>query len=192
MNLVDKIMNYLSMYDEEIIDEEQEEREAAAKAEAAKEKKDKRFSFFRKKPIEQPQEEVPNEVPERNGKAVLQFNKPGVSEEAAPQGKMGSRTLNLPIADKLVTVVVLEPVDFNDSQKIADFLRSNQPVVVNFTNTDNVVAKRMTDFISGTVYALNGSMKKLGRNILVCAPKNVDIDAGVAEPEERGTNPWEH
>lgn len=190
MNLVDKIMNYLSMYDEEIIDEEQEEREAAAKAEAAKEKKDKKFSFFKKKDIEQPQEAAPSEVPER--KSVLQFNKPGVSEEAAPQGKMGSRTLNLPIADKLVTVVVLEPVDFNDSQKIADYLRSNQPVVVNFTNTENVVAKRMTDFISGTVYALNGSMKKLGRNILVCAPKNVDIDAGAAEPEERGTNPWEH
>lgn len=191
MNLVDKIMNYLSMYDEEIIDEEQEEREAAAKAAAAKEKKDKKFSFFKKKDIEAEASQQPEaEVQER--KSVLQFNKPGVSEAAAPQGKMGSRTLNLPIADKLVTVVVLEPVDFNDSQKIADYLRSNQPVVVNFTNTENVVAKRMTDFISGTVYALNGSMKKLGRNILVCAPKNVDIDAGAVEPEERGTNPWEH
>lgn len=191
MNLVDKIMNYLSMYDEEIIDEEQEEREAAAKAAAAKEKKDKKFSFFKKKDIEAEAPQQPEaEVQER--KSVLQFNKPGVSEAAAPQGKMGSRTLNLPIADKLVTVVVLEPVDFNDSQKIADYLRSNQPVVVNFTNTENVVAKRMTDFISGTVYALNGSMKKLGRNILVCAPKNVDIDAGAVEPEERGTNPWEH
>lgn len=187
MNLVDKIMNYLNMYDEEIIDEEQEEREAAAKAEAAKEKKGKGLSFFKKKHIEET-EPVANEVQER--KSVLQFNKPGVSE--AQPGKMNSRTLNLPIADKLVTVVVLEPVDFNDSQKIADYLRTNQPVVVNFTNTDNVVAKRMTDFISGTVYAVNGSMKKLGRNILVCAPKNVDIDAGVAEPEERGTHPWEH
>lgn len=191
MNLVDKIMNYLSMYDEEIVDEEQEEREAAAKAEAAKEKKDKRFAFFKKKDIDSEAPQQP-EAEAQERKSVLQFNKPGVSEEAAPQGKMGSRTLNLPIADKLVTVVVLEPVDFNDSQKIADYLRSNQPVVVNFTNTENVVAKRMTDFISGTVYALSGSMKKLGRNILVCAPKNVDIDAGAVEPEERGTNPWEH
>lgn len=191
MNLVDKIMNYLSMYDEEIVDEEQEEREAAAKAAAAKEKKNSKLSFFKKKDIEVEAPQQP-EAAAQERKSVLQFNRPGVSEEAAPQGKMGSRTLNLPIADKLVTVVVLEPVDFNDSQKIADYLRSNQPVVVNFTNTENVVAKRMTDFISGTVYALSGSMKKLGRNILVCAPKNVDIDAGAAEPEERGTNPWEH
>lgn len=188
MNLVDKIMNYLSMYDEEIIDEEQEEREAAAKAEAAKEKKGKTISFFRKKDI--PEEQASDEAQER--RSVLNFNKPGVNAGAAPAGKMSSRTLNMPVANKLVTVVVLEPVDFDDSQKIADYLRTNQPVVVNFANTDNVVAKRMTDFISGTVYAVSGSMKKLGRNILVCAPKNVDIDAGVPDVEERGNNPWEH
>ncbi len=187
MNLVDKIMNYLSMYDEEIIDEEQEEREAAAKAQAEKEKKGKTLSFFKKKNIEAT--ELPQaEAQERKG--VLNFNKPLENNE--PTGKMGSRTLNLPVANKLITVVVLEPVDFNDSQKIADYLRSNQPVVVNFANTENVVAKRMTDFISGTVYAVNGSMKKLGRNILVCAPKNVDIDAGEPVVEERGNNPWEH
>ena len=189
MNLVDKIMNYLSMYDEEIIDEEQEEREAAAKAQAAKEKKSKPLSFLKKKDPEPQAEEQAEPVEQRRG--VLNFNKPGVSEEA-PADKMGSRTLNMPVANKLVTVVLLEPVDFDDSQKIADYLRTNQPVVVNFTNTDNVVAKRMTDFLSGTVYAVNGSMKKLGRNILVCAPKNVDIDAGVPTAEERGNNPWEH
>lgn len=105
---------------------------------------------------------------------------------------MGSKTINLPIADKLMTVVLLEPVDFNDSPKIADYLRDNQAVVVNYDKTDNVVAKRMTDFISGTVYAIGGSMKKLGRNIVICAPKNVDIDAGEEhEPDERGNNPWD-
>lgn len=187
MNLVDKIMNYLSMYDEEIIDEEQEEREAAAKAEAAKEKKNKTLSFFKKKNIEQ-QQEPAQEEPRRS---VLKFNKLDARQEAQAE-KMSSRTLSMPMANKLVTVVVLEPVDFDDSQKIADYLRTNQPVVVNFANTDNVVAKRMTDFLSGTIYAVNGSMKKLGRNILVCAPKNVDIDAGVGEADEREANPWEH
>ena len=50
----------------------------------------------------------------------------------------------------------------------------------------------MTDFISGTVYAIGGSMKKLGRNIVICAPKNVDIDAGEEhELDERGNNPWD-
>ena len=49
----------------------------------------------------------------------------------------------------------------------------------------------MTDFISGTIYAIGGSMKKLSRTILVCAPKNVDIDAEKEEPIERGGHNWE-
>ena len=68
--------------------------------------------------------------------------------------------------------------------------RKSQPVVVNFEATDKVVMKRMTDFISGVVYALGGSMKKIGHNILVCAPKNVDINADDNIYDERGGQPW--
>ena len=94
------------------------------------------------------------------------------------------------MAQKQVKVVVLEPVSFDDSQKIADYLNGSQPVVVNFEATDKVIMKRMTDFISGVVYALGGSMKKIGHNILVCAPKNVDINADDNIYDERGGQPW--
>lgn len=93
--------------------------------------------------------------------------------------KPGSRTISLPIENRMLNVVVITPASFDDSVKIADYLRTSQPVVVNFEHTDAVVAKRMTDYISGTVYALGGTMKKINRYILICAPKNVDIDAGV-------------
>ena len=108
----------------------------------------------------------------------------------------GSKTINMPLSKKQIKVVVLEPSSFDDSQKIADYLRNNQPVVVNFETTDKLVKKRMTDFISGTIYALNGSLKMIGANILVCAPKNVDIDAGVNLYGDQGGNdkggnkPW--
>lgn len=98
----------------------------------------------------------------------------------------------MPLAQKQVKVVVLEPANFDDSQKVADYLRNNQPVVVNFEGTEGLVTKRMTDFISGTIYALGGSMKKIGRNILVCAPKNVDIDASVNIYDEKGGQPWKN
>ncbi|MEG0797445.1 MAG: cell division protein SepF [Acidaminococcaceae bacterium] len=100
------------------------------------------------------------------------------------------KLISLPLAQKQVKVIVLEPAGFDDSQKVADYLRNNQPVVVNFETTDAEVLKRMTDFISGTVYALSGSMKKIGRNILVCAPQNVDIDAGKSIYDEKGDAPW--
>ena len=101
------------------------------------------------------------------------------------------KLISLPLAQKQVKVIVLEPTGFDDSQKVADHLRNNQPVVVNFETTDGEIMKRMTDFISGTIYALNGSMKKIGRNILVCAPQNVDIDAGRTVDDEKGEAPWE-
>ena len=70
-------------------------------------------------------------------------------------------------------------------------VRNDQPVVVNFETTEPAVRKRMTDFISGTIYALNGTIRTIGPNILVCAPRNVDIDA---EAEvyggERGGSSW--
>lgn len=179
MNLVDKIMNALGLYDEEeILEEEQQEQPK------------KKQGLFTKK-----ETAVSEAEPKRERSTVFPFksqNTEAATEADRPK-QMKGKTIELPIADKLVTVVVLEPVDFNDSQKVADYLSNNQPVVVNFGNTDNIIAKRMTDFVSGTIYALGGNMKKIGRNILICAPKNVDIDAGAEQEEdvERGTNPWD-
>lgn len=192
MKFVDKIMDSLNIFTEEEITEE----ELLAEEKAEAEKKEKRSLFAKKTPqTAAPAAPEAQEQPKRS--SILSFKSAG-EKKSAPQvdGKMVSRTLNLPVANKLVTMVVLEPVDFDDSQKIADYLRNNQPVVVNFANTDNVLAKRMTDFLSGTVYALAGSMKKLSRNILVCAPKNIDIDSDMDTEEssafeERRNRPWE-
>lgn len=109
-----------------------------------------------------------------------------------------AKVVSMPLAQTQVKVIVVEPVNFDDAQKVADYLRKNQPVVVNFEDTDSDVMKRIVDFVSGTIYALNGSMKKIGRNIMVCAPQNVDIDAGDATVSkttksylDRSDAPWE-
>ena len=99
------------------------------------------------------------------------------------------KLISMPLAKTQVKVVVIEPINFDDAQKVADYLRKNQPVVVNFEDTDSDVMKRIVDFVSGTIYALNGSMKKIGRNIMVCAPQNVDIDAGNTAYGDRSDSP---
>lgn len=91
-----------------------------------------------------------------------------------------------------MSVVVVEPIGFDEVQKMADYLRNNQPVVINFENTDNDVRKRIVDFISGTIYALDGSLRKVGRNIMVCAPQNVEIDVeNTNYTSESEAEPWE-
>lgn len=107
----------------------------------------------------------------------------------------------MPLAQAQVKVVVVEPINFDDCKKVADYLKKNQPVVINFEETDSDVMKRIVDFVSGTIYAINGTMKKIGRSIMVCAPQNVDIDAETTiqaelrrlqhHEDKRGEFPWE-
>lgn len=72
-------------------------------------------------------------------------------------------------------VVVIQPTSYNDSQDIADHLKSKKPVVVNLERLDKEDARKMVDFLSGAVYALDGSMQKVANGILLLAPYNVGI-----------------
>lgn len=72
-------------------------------------------------------------------------------------------------------VVVIQPTSYNDSQDIADHLKSKKPVVVNLERLDRDDARKMVDFLSGAVYALDGSMQKVANGILLLAPYNVGI-----------------
>ena len=213
MKLIERIVDALGLYDDsedELLEEEEVVEKKPAKAEKV-EKPEPKFEpapkkslfskkeglFGRKKVEEEVEEEVASvavkeesKEEEAPKKASPFFARKNVEKPVEPVAS--GKTVSMPIADKQVRVVVIEPATFDDSQKIADYLRGNQPVVVNFENTDNIVTKRMTDFISGTIYALQGSMKKIGRSILVCAPKNVDIDAGISVYNEKGEQPWKN
>ena len=82
---------------------------------------------------------------------------------------------------KQMRVVVMEPNSFEEAQNIADQLKSRRPVIVNLENTEKMLAKRIVDFISGTTYALNGNMQKVGNGIFLFVPNNVDISGEVRD-----------
>ena len=79
------------------------------------------------------------------------------------------------VSQKQTKVTIVEPFSFDDAQHIADHLKNRKSVVINFTNTEKEVAKRLVDFISGTTYALNGSIQEVGNQIFFCAPNNVEV-----------------
>ncbi len=97
--------------------------------------------------------------------------------------------VNLPTMKQL-KVMVVEPFSFDDAQSVADHLKNRKPVVANFENTDKEVAKRIIDFISGTTYALGGSIQKVGNDIFLCAPNNVDVAYTPREDTEKPFMPW--
>ncbi|GGG10128.1 cell division protein SepF [Paenibacillus abyssi] len=84
-------------------------------------------------------------------------------------------------SQKNVRVILNEPRTYDEAQEIADHLRSRRSVIVNLQRVRKDQAVRIVDFLSGTVYALNGSISKLGPNIFLCTPDSVEIQGTITE-----------
>lgn len=78
-------------------------------------------------------------------------------------------------------ITIFEPRVYSEVQEIADVLLNNQSVVLNFVRMDEIQAKRIVDFLTGTVYALDGDIQRIGDEIFLCTPHNVAIDGALTD-----------
>ncbi len=79
------------------------------------------------------------------------------------------------------SLVLTEPRSYEEAQHIADHIRSRKSAVVNLQRVRSDQAIRIVDFLSGTVYALNGNISKIGPNIFLCTPDTVDVQGTITE-----------
>lgn len=84
-------------------------------------------------------------------------------------------------SQKSVRVVLSEPRSYDEAQEIADHLRSRRSTIVNLQRVRKDQAVRIVDFLSGTVYALNGNISKIGPNIFLCTPESVELQGAISE-----------
>lgn len=117
-----------------------------------------------------------DDVDDRSGN-VVNFNNGG--RAAAPhrrndRGASNATGANLPISGGM-KMIVYHPVSYEDTQSIIDNLKNRKPVIVNMEELEIDTAQRILDFLSGAVYALNGTMCKISRGIFVVAPNNYDV-----------------
>lgn len=82
-------------------------------------------------------------------------------------------------------MILLEPRAFSESQQIADHLKKRNTVVVNMKRVTSEQAKRIIDFLSGTVYAIGGDLQKIGVGIFLCTPKNVNVEGSISEDDSK-------
>lgn len=85
-------------------------------------------------------------------------------------------------------MILVEPRAYSESQTIADHLKSRNSVVVNFKRVTTDQAKRIIDFLSGTLYAIGGDLQKIGEGIYLCTPKNIDVQGTISEEEKTNDN----
>ncbi len=70
---------------------------------------------------------------------------------------------------------IAHPMRFSDVQDIGDRIKVSQPVIVNLEGVEKELYRRVVDFCSGVTYALDGKMKKVGEQVFLLTPSNVDV-----------------
>lgn len=105
-----------------------------------------------------------NEQPEKENEDYYK-----VSEEDAIKSGVGNK------------VILCEPRAYSESQQIADSLTKRNSVLVNLKRVTSDQAKRIIDFLSGTLYAIGGDMQKIGGGIYLCTPKNISVQGQISE-----------
>ena len=129
--------------------------------------------------------------PERESKSERSFPSGANSssrrytEEAAEQPKerkstrmertASNKIIPIRTTSKGLEVCIIKPSSFEDSQDICDMLLTGRAVVVNLEGFDPQDAQRIMDFISGSVYAINGKLHQISKYIFIFSPDTIDI-----------------
>lgn len=113
-----------------------------------------------------------SEVEEENNNPDEEFYSTTREEYNEQNGVAGSKML------------LLEPRAYSESQQIADYLKGRNAVVVNLKRVTPDQAKRIVDFLSGTLYAIGGGLEKLGGGVFLCTPNNVNVEGKISDEKE--------
>ena len=81
-------------------------------------------------------------------------------------------------------MILIEPRAYSEAQQVVDHLKNRNTVVVNLKRVTSDQAKRIVDFLSGTIYAIGGDLQKIGGGIFLCTPNNVNVQGKITDETE--------
>lgn len=106
------------------------------------------------------------------------------SEDKKLFGRRNNKVVNMPQSQgQAIKMVISQPTTFEQSDEICGFLKEKKSVIVNLEYVNKDVARRIVDFISGGVYALDGYIQKVSNSIFLVAPSNYEITNEMAREE---------
>jgi cell division inhibitor SepF len=120
------------------------------------------------------EDDAADDVPDREETRSYRTREVSAPMEEHNQRPRRSALVSLP-GGRTMRVVVAEPRSFDEVQPIADQLKERRPVVINLESVDKDTGQKFLNFLSGTIYALDGTMQRVSTSIFVFAPANVEI-----------------
>jgi len=115
-------------------------------------------------------------------KKVMKERK-GPVQEIFPQSTTSTNnivSLQSAMNSKGSKVVLVEPRVYAEAQDIAEHLKNRRATIVNLQRIEREQGVRIIDFLSGTVYALGGDIQRIGKDIFLCTPENVEVSGEIS------------
>lgn len=131
-------------------------------------------------PVQQQQQQ--QQIQSVKPKKVMKERKAPV-QEIFPQSTTSTNnivSLQSAMNSKGSKVVLVEPRVYAEAQDIAEHLKNRRATIVNLQRIEREQGVRIIDFLSGTVYALGGDIQRIGKDIFLCTPENVEVSGEIS------------
>ncbi|MBR2809643.1 MAG: cell division protein SepF [Erysipelotrichaceae bacterium] len=113
-------------------------------------------------PVDESETEL--ELSSEEAKAVTGYEKAG-------SGKV--------VIDSSIKIVNFEPRSYEEAEEVGSQLKEKRACVVNLHRLPDRDTQRMVDFLSGVIFAINGTIKKVGDNVILCSPKEMGVSGDI-------------
>lgn len=171
--------------------EDEEEVEVSEEREPERDRKPEREVESPKEPVQQPAASKTSAIKSVPQKSTTRYNTTSEERNYRMNNNSKSNTRNVVTMNNNVQsnyatqesskMCLFEPRVFSDTQDIADELKNRRATLVNLQRIDKVSAKRIIDFLSGTVYAIGGDIQRVGTDIFLCTPDNVEVAGSITD-----------
>jgi cell division inhibitor SepF len=104
-----------------------------------------------------------------------------VRKRSFNESQSSANVVSLQSVQKSSKVILIEPRVYAEAQDISEHLKNKRAVVVNLQRIERDQGIRIVDFLSGTVYALGGDIQRIGTDIFLCVPDNVEVAGAISD-----------
>ena len=178
MSFWDNMTKFAQPYADDEYDDYEEEDDYVDDYDEPEERPARRAPRRAPAPMSAPMDEMDDDAEDEDNYSFPPIT-PSVSTSSAPAASSGFGSTGLGVSSASSSnrqeVVLFRPASFNDTSKAADDLRNRKAVIVNMENVDKAMARRVVDFLSGCVYALDGDVKKIAQSAYLFCPHNMNI-----------------
>ncbi len=77
-------------------------------------------------------------------------------------------------------MVLFEPRSFEEAEEVGRHLKERRAAVVNLHRLQREYAQRTIDFLTGVVFALDGTIQKIGHNVILCTPRTIGVHGEIS------------